>query len=361
MASDLLDMPLYMGQRSATFDFQLLDGRTGIRKGTLTPLRDQSPTLSHDTTSTISRRVSGLVLGVDDARLINSVTDRIEITMVLGDRVRTRYPLGRYMVADDVDAVTSGGELTPLTLLDEMFIIDQELEAGFDAGGELASTAMRRLLDGLPIAEPLIDPTGQIAVNAWSAGSSRATALKDLATVGGYFKPWFDHTSRLRVMTAFEPADRPPDFDFDDPPRVLRDSIARSNDLLTAPNRFVIISNNDATQEGAVPVVGVYDVPSSAPHSIAQRGFVQPQVLDRQVASQAQAQVYARTLGIQATIYERVSLATPADPRHDGYQVIRWDGQLWLEIGWSMPLRPGGTMTHTLRRTYPTTSEDETL
>ena len=127
--------------------------------------------------------------------------------------------------------------------------------------------------------------------------------------------------------------------------------------MLFRSNRFVVVSNDPGSD--AEPVVGVYDVPASAPHSIAQRGFVLPKTVDVQVRSQAQATVYARTLGLQQTVYEVVELSTPVDPRHDAYEVVRWDGVRWLEVSWTMPLVPGGEMRHTLRRAYPETEGGE--
>ena len=351
--SDLLDLPGHVGQRAATFSFQLVDGRTGVRRGVLAPLRSSAPTLSHDTTSTISRRVNGLALDVADAARINPLTDRITITMVLGDPARSTYPLGRYLIADSADLVSTAGNRKTLTLFDEMFVVDQDLDAGFDAGGQPVDQAVLRLLDGLPIGEPAIDATEQTSTAAWSPGTSRAAALIDLATAGGYFKPWFDHSGGLRLVRAFEPADRAPTVDLDASRRVIRGSISRASDVLTAPNRIVVVSNDPGSD--AAPVIGTYDVPFSAPHSIAQRGFVIPRVVKAQLPSQRHATVYARTLGIQQTVYEVVELSTPPDPRHDGYDVVRFDGALWLEIGWEMPLTAGGEMRHKLRRAYPAT------
>jgi hypothetical protein len=70
------------------------------------------------------------------------------------------------------------------------------------------------------------------------------------------------------------------------------------------------------------------------------------------VTNIAQAAVVARNLAIQQTIAETVTLTTAVDPRHDSYDVIIWQNQKWLEIGWSMQLVAGGTMSHTLKRYY---------
>jgi hypothetical protein len=126
-----------------------------------------------------------------------------------------------------------------------------------------------------------------------------------------------------------------------------------TNDLLDAPNRFIVISNGAVSASAAaIPIVGRYDIPSSAPHSIANRGFVIPSVEERQLDTQAQADAAARNLGQRQTIFERTTLSTAPDPRHDGYDVIRWQGENWLELGWSLPMAEGAAMTHTMRKSY---------
>ena len=170
----------------------------------------------------------------------------------------------------------------------------------------------------------------------------------------------------MRFITSFEPGDKQPTIDLDSPPRVNRDSIAFTNDRATAPNRWIVRSNSTGIllgDEGAetnefAQVVGRYDVPSTAPYSIAQRGFAIPKTVEAQVRTGTAANIYAKTLGIQRSLYEICTLSTPPDPRHDGYDVVRFDGENWLEIGWSMPLRAGAEMTHTLRRAYPSSGEE---
>jgi hypothetical protein len=352
---DWLNLTPGIGQRSITYTFTLIDGATGENRGLIHPLRDASPTLAHDTTSTISRRVTGLTLDPADAALFRPLIDRVDVAMVIPGA--GTYPLGRYMAADDIQIVTSGGNQRPLTLYDEMLIVDQDMETSFDAGGIIVSEAIRKLIAGLPINTPLIETTTEISINSWAVGSARGTALKDLASVGGYFKPWFDHHNIMQFTRIFDPAQAIVDFDWDKNPRVIADSITRTNEIPTAPNRFIIVSNTTGVDTSTQPMVGVYDVPATAPHSIINRGFVLPQVQEAQVGSAGQAATYARAVGVQRTVAEIIECSTPPDPRHDSYQVIRFDDTQWLETAWTLTLTAGGEMRHTLRRTYPATTE----
>lgn len=363
-SAEYLNLPVYVAQRGASFRFDLIDGPSNRQLGELHPLLDSPPSLDHDTEATISRKLQGVTLSVADSREINPLTDRIALTMIIAGQ--WEFPLGRYMFSDVTRARYSQGTITAATLVDEMFLVDQPMTAGFNAANQPVDVAIRRLLDGLPIGEIVIDATSQTSSNSWAAGTSRGSVLTELATVGGLFKPWFNHRNELRAIRSFEPGAQVPDIDLDSPARVWRDSIAEADDLLTAPNQFVVVSNNTGgsySEDGSdkpapPPVTGVYNVPSSAPHSQAQRGFALPRIVEAQVSTYAAAAIYARTLGQQQDVYRRVELSTPLDPRHDGYQVIRWDGRLWLETGWSMGLTAGGEMRHKLRRAFPPTGED---
>lgn len=355
-----LDLATHIGQRSSTFRFDLVDGLTGEALGEVNPRRDTTPTLAHDTTATIKRSLS-LELEPDDTARVDTIRHRILPRMVLEDG--TTWPLGRYMFAASSRQLTTAGRRSSPALKDEMLLVDTELEETFSPpvlydGDDIpiattgVDVAIGMLLDGLPVTTR-VDPTPYWTVGAWRAGTSRGQVLGDLALEGDYFAPWFGHDGVLRVVRAFDPASRPPDLDLDAEQRVIRDSIVESDNLLDAPNRWIVISNGSASDsESEAPIVGTYDVPDSAPHSARNRGFVVPTVRDMQVDTPAQAQAIAANLGQRETLYEVVELSTPPDPRHDSYQVIRWDARLWLEIGWSMALVEGGEMRHTLRRAY---------
>jgi hypothetical protein len=155
----------------------------------------------------------------------------------------------------------------------------------------------------------------------------------------------------MRFIRSFDPADAVVTFDFDTGRKVLLDPPpVETDDVLTAANRFIVVSNG-ATDMSA-PISGVYDIPSSAPHSIANRGFVIPKTVSRQVETSQQAGAIAANLGQRQTIFERLHIATAPDPRHDSYQVIRWQGENWLETAWTLPMVAGGVMTHTARKVY---------
>jgi hypothetical protein len=340
----LLDLPPWMGQRSATFRFDLSNGATGEQLGEIHPLRPAS--LTHDTTRVIKRKLT-LDLDVEDTARVNPLTDRVSVTMIMGNG--DEWPLGRYMFTDQSKAVFTSGKLSNVALNDEMFLIDQEITVGFNAAGLSVGDAIQEVLAGLPITYDM-EPSTFISSQSWGIGSNRGSILEALAVAGDYFPPWFGNDGNLHFIRAFNPADKIPQFDFDTNSAVLREGITETSDLLTAPNRFVVISNAASNPQSAV--VATQDVPPSAPHSFANRGFFISHTVNLQLTDPAQALAVVQGLANRQTIFERTTLATAPDPRHNSYDVVFWQGSLWLELAWSMNLAEGGRMNHLLRKAY---------
>ena len=349
----------WIGQRSATFKFVLINGATKAPIAELHPSRNQSPTITHDTSRTIKRTLSPLVLDEDQTTLVDPVNNRVEVSMIMHG---VEWPLGRYVFIDQTKIRTTRGHWSTSSLVDEMFVVDQKIESAFScriiqrdgatASGEVVEGALARLLEGLPISFT-IEPTQFGSVGSWPQGTNRGRIVDDLALDGDYFSPWFGNDGEMHVIRSFDPADVVPSFDWDANDVVIRDSIAETNDLVDAPNRILVVSNTPNVL--GIPdqvITGVYDVPSSAPHSRLNRGFLITDVQELQVAGSQQAAAIARNIGQRGTVFERVELSTAPDPRHDAYDVIRWQEANWLELSWSLPLVEGADMRHTMRKVY---------
>jgi len=366
------------GQIDCTFRFRLVDGVSGLHKRVLHPYTDPTPTLTHDITRTVKRSVS-LALDVSDTAAVDVIRDRVLISMVMADG--TEYSLGRYLFTGNVSALYTSGQQSSPSLMDEEFILDQPRDAAFPppnisfANAYLLSNSVS---DSTLISTPLavnqlmslllkdfnIDYEIESSVfrvsNTWSFGTTSMQVLTDLALFGDYFAPWIGNDGILHFIRSFDPAKAVPTFDWDTYSHVYGDSITNEDDLLTAPNRFIVVSNaatssasvDTSNPDPATVISGSYDVPSSAPHSIQNRGFVVPVIYQLQLDATEQASAVARSIGLASTIYQRTTVSTFPDPRHDSYDVIRWQGENWLELFWSMDLAPGGNMTHTLQRTY---------
>lgn len=351
-----LNLDACVGQRTATYTFTLIDGVTGQRLGELHPIR-QPATISHDTSRVVKRDLR-IALAASETGAVNPLRDRVLPYLHLGG---VAYPLGRYMFTDPTTLRSTGGTPGMYALLDEMFLVDQQLDRGFSSSLAVDG-AVRALLTSQSLIgqssdhaghAPLlvdvrVDATPYPAVGGWTAGTRRGQILDALTTQGDYLSPWLDHRGHFRMIRSIDPATAVAELDFDTGARVLRDGISKTSDIINAPNRFVVVGNGGSS--GEVPVVGSYDVPPNAVHSIANRGFVVPDVQTLQVASPGQAQAMARNLGLRQTIFIRAELETTPDPRHDSWTVIRWQGLNWLELAWSISCEEGASMRHTLRR-----------
>jgi hypothetical protein len=340
----LLDLEPWVGQRQASFRFDLVDGVTEEHLGQIHPIRSAS--LTHDTTRTIKRQLS-LELGLADTAAVNPLRDRVLVSMVFPNGAE--YPLGRYMFTDASRTVWTSGQLGSMALNDEMFLVDQQIQVGVDGIGKGLTAVVEEVLTGLPVTLDM-EPSPFTSSEAWGVGTNRGSILESIAVSGDYFSPWFGNDGKLHMIRSFDPGTRYPDFDWDDHLVVFRESIVETDNLLTAPNRFIVTSN--ASDDPAVAIASTVDVPPTAPHSVVNRGFAIVETLDLQLSDQVQADAVAIGIANRLTVFEQVTMSTAPDPRHDSYNVIFWRGELWLELAWGMALVEGGAMSHLLRKAY---------
>lgn len=353
----LLDLPPWVGQRTATFRFDVINGVTGEIKDSIHPMR--GAVIKHQTSQTIKRQLS-MTLGARDTATIDLIQDRVLPWMVFPNG--NEYPLGRFMFTDSSRQVFTSGKLSNVILNDEMYLVDQQIQNGFSSvpfinpielqpttRGLNVGIVITNLLENLPIYFNY-ESTPFNSVSSWGAGARRGQIVENLALTGDFFSPWFDHHGVLRFIRSFNPAEKIPDFDWDSGNQVLRSSIVENDDLLNAPNRFIVVSNAPGDRDTAT--YGSADVPVNSPHSIERRGFVIASVHDLQALTNDQCAAIARNYVERQTVFEAVSLTTAPDPRHDSYNVIRWNGELWLELSWTMTLTEGAPMQHNLRKAY---------
>lgn len=341
----LLDLDPWVAQRSCTFRFNVIDAVSTDVIGEIHPMR--GATLTHDTGRTIKRELS-ISLGVTDTAAINPLRDRISVTMVFANG--QEYPLGRYMFTDESFEKFTSGNLGEYVLNDEMFLVDQQIRRGIDGTSGSMTSVIKKVLSGLPIVYD-IEPSGFSSQEAWPIGTYRGQILEALAISGDYFSPWFDNNGILRMIRTFNPINVIPDLDFDRGNQVMRRGIIQRNDLLTTPNVIVVVSNITgpaSTRE----ITATAFISVTAPNSVANRGFEIVETRNLQLTSAGQAQAVANGIAQRQTVFERVTLTTPPDPRHDSYNVIHWQGDQWLELSWSMALVEGGNMNHLLRKAY---------
>jgi hypothetical protein len=319
-------------------------------------MRESAPRITAATDRQIMRTLDGLMLTAEDAAAINPITDRLRPWLVLQNG--SRYPLGVYLFGDHQRQVSSRPATWQPQMYDQGLILQDKIAQTLSLGiGASALDAMEQILIGAGITNFVLsvdDVPIQTPV-AWPAGTGRAEPLGKLAQQLGCLAPYFDAYGVGRAVMAPDPAVVVPAFSYG-PGRIDADSAIEADDSYRAPNRYIVIGASTD-----VPVVGSYDIPASAPHSLANRGYVVSETIDLPaVGTSAAAVLAARAAYLSDTrSWSRVTFTSPLDPRHDLYAVINYSSSsdppapgVYLEVGFSMELWSGGRHDHELARLW---------
>jgi hypothetical protein len=238
--------------------------------------------------------------------------------------------------------------------VDQTIILDQDITSSFGlAAGDSIRDAILQQFEAALVPSYVVDPEIVTTIAEpilWPIGTKRLKIVNELAAMAGAFSVYFDNDGTGRVTLIPDLSVAPVEHTYLSGGRMIAGSMVESDDLLAAPNRFQVI---DSSAE-ATPVVGVYDVPPSAPHSFANRGFYVVETIQEQGledATQATARAYAAYVESQGG-YQWVQFSSSPDPRHDTFDIVDYLGTRYREQGWSLPLEEGSEMTHDLRRVY---------
>lgn len=350
---DLLD--LKPGIRVSTFRYLLLDAANQPVGDIQVDVTEGHPKITNNINRTIKRTMDQLVLPPDLTNDVDPLVHRVAPFMVLSNG--SQFPLGVFLWADATQRRYSFGGISYGRMVDQGLIIDQPTEAGTGyAPGTLLTDAIAAEFTKAGLTTWDIDPTitGVVgAAIAWPPGTLRSRICAELCNLAGAYSPFFSNAGLITVRRVDDLATSVPDLRYftDLRSRILEGTTTSGSDVLDAPNRYIVIDGSAADS----PITAYYDIPDSAPHSRARRGFVVATVinedgLENQAAAVARARAAYNAGG--AAALEHISFASPPDPRHDTFQVIEYDGISYREQEWAMELLDGTDMTHHLRRSY---------
>lgn len=337
-------------QRIDSYAFDLIDGSLNVI-GSVNPVRDHVPTITLDTTRGIHRTLTGFVVDASRQSDIATVSARVRPRLTLQNGAS--YNLGVFLFGDGTRPRRSWGLELNASLVDALFILAQPVGRiiGYPAGTNLTTAALTLAQEVITSPSSVVASGATTGVDkAYRASDSRQKIINDLLGLASYLPVFFDNDG-VMVMT---PVPTLPavsaDFTYEAGGRIIKDSIIETDDLLTAPNRWVVVDTG-ATQSA---IVGSYDLPASAPNSISQRGFAVVHVIEQQglgnvAAANAAAQAYANTTD---AAFKQVTFESTHDPRHDAFNIVQFLGSQYRELGWSIDLRSGARMKHVLRRIY---------
>lgn len=337
-------------RRMDLYAFDLLDTVNNV-VGSVQPNRLQPPKITNDPTRRVFRSMANFVVDAREQLTFPTVSSRVRPRLVLQNGAT--YNLGVFLFGDATRPRRSWGLELGATLVDAGYILDQPVGriVGYPTGTNVVTAALQLAQEVIATATS-VSASGQTLASpkAYQASDTRQKIINDLLAIASYLPVYFnnDGTMIMRPVSTFPQSQA--DFDYDVGGRVLKDSIVESDDLLTAPNRYVVVD----TSATSAPVVGSYDVPASAPNSIANRGFPVTKVVNLQglgsiAAANAAAQAQANS---DTDTFRQVTFDTTHEPRQDTFDVVNFLGSQYRDIGWSAELRAGGKMSHTLRRVY---------
>lgn len=348
--ADLLNLHK-IGQRQCWFEFAILD-RTLAKIDAVKPVKSSTITISNDTTRATMRSLTGFELASDEGAAFEEVGARIQPWMVLenGDKA----PLGVFLFVDARRVRSSRGIPFQGSMSDLTFVVDQQSEISFGVNpGDLLQDAVAAILTERGVPSFVIDPTGVVCGSTpigWPAGTSWLRIVNELAAKMGCLPLYFGPTGQGRVRVAPNLAAVDPAVTYEDGLNIYDSGIAEWNDILTAPNLFVVVD----TGSNSAPIRGTFEVPPSAPNSVARTDVIIPYVHTEQgLLDSFSAAERARVLSItEGAVFEHVAFEGAPDWRHGTFDVIDFRGERWLERSWSMPLSEGAPMTHELARIY---------
>ena len=364
--------------RQVSFRYNLL--RAGAFYARLRAVEDTAPHVRMQDDAQIKMSFSGtfspVAADVDGRPMeINWLTDEIQPVMVVNG---LPYPLGVFIpTTQSVSAETvSRVSIQAYDRCQRVLDTNSALPVYWPRG-TLYLDAVEQLLSAAGITTVFTTPNEAAFAEPredWPAGTPYLTIVNDLLAEINYKTLFFDANG----AAVLEPASIPEasqirhTLDDADPETLVVLPITRTNDVFSAPNKFIVFCANPDKSENMI-AVAVNDNPQS-PISTVRRGreIVRVSTVDN-IASQAELQAYAERLRNDSLLTgETVSVSTGLIP---GWEVgdavaLHQRPRAWIEhtkrgkrlvtdpgfnaIGvsrsYDMELRPGGKMRHTIER-----------
>lgn len=353
--------------RDIGFNYILL--RNGSYYGKLWPAQNSAPSVRMNESDSIKMSLSGeflpTVFDYEDKPMtgadIDWLSDQIQPEIIIDG---TAHPLGIFLPSTVQESSNiSGTDLKTLQVqaYDRCWLIrDHYTEsAQYFASGTNYLTAVETMLTAAGIALISATPTAATLTEArqdWDIGTSYLTIVNQLLSEINYNPLWFNEQGMAMLEPAIVPSAENLDhiFDLRDPSVLVRPKIRRKTDVYSAPNVFICVCSN-ADKDDPMVATSENTNPQS-PLAIQRRGRRIAKVVQvDNIASQNELQAYADRLRNESMITsETIQLTTGLLPGFgvgDVVGLIAGDQMdVCIERSWSMDLRPGGNMQHTLEK-----------
>lgn len=338
-----------------TVDFRYIVVRNGADFSELQPIRNGEPLIYMDESAEIKMSLSG-DFAQNDA--VNWLTDQIRPELEIDG---VRKSLGVFLPATVTPMSDESTRSVHVEAYDRCWLVRDnytETILHFAAGAKY-TTIVKQLLTLSGVVAMIVTPSSAVLAEAredWSIGTSLLTIVNDLLAEINYNPLWFDASGAAVVEPASVPTAENIDHTLDNSEvkSMLLPQLRREADIYSAPNVFrCVVSNAD---KSAAMVATAENNNLQSPLSIARRGRRIVKVVNvDNIASQAELQAYADRLRNESLFTgETITVKTALLPDYGVADVValHYDdvAAICIDRAWTMELRVGGSMTHTLER-----------
>ena len=349
-------------------DFNYVIVRNGADYGKIWTAQNTAPTISMNSDGEIKMSFRGNFLPkVFD--LDNNPTD--EEVSWLSDMIRPEividgvtHPLGLFLPStiqqsDDVNG--AGFTALRIEAYDRCWQIKDMYteQPQYFSSGQNYIDAIVSVLTSAGIAIISATPTDATLSEAredWNIGTSYLTIINQLLSEINYNPLWFNATGAAVLEPASVPTAENIEHMIDntDVLSLVRPGLSRTTDIYNSPNVFICVCSNP-DKSGSMVAKSENTNPQS-PLSVQRRGRRIAKVFNvDNIADQTELQAYADRMRNESMITgETIVVTTGLLPGFGVSDVVglRYDDifDICIEKSWSMDLRVGGSMSHTLEK-----------
>lgn len=335
-----------------TIRYEILDA-SGNLIGNLSPEKDKA-SVSFSASGRNARTLDGLRLSPTEAAKVTAGKHRIR-------PVWDGQSLGVFLWLGGTEERIAGATwIDGAPLPDRSYQLDQPLSEPFGlAAGSSITDGLAELVEGSGIPGADVDVQasprliGSVPLGWPAGGPTRLEIAARLCALLGYLPPYFNRAGRFVARAVPTVALEAPTLVYarGRNSQIVAESTKVASNIAERPNVYLVRSTGPTG--GAI--FSRYQVPASAPNSVEEIGYERVAVVDEPgLASEDHADEVARARArSDAFVVRTVEFTTTPQTAHDAFDIVEWEGERMIELGWSLPLSPGGAHRHTLRTEYP--------
>lgn len=294
---------------------------------------------------------------------INWISDRCKpiVRLKISPTKWAEWPMGLFLLSSPaMTAQKNAQKIREIDAYDQSFILihDKVTSRYYVAAGSLVTTTIASILTIAGITLQTIVPSTLTMPTDrdWDPATPKLVIINNLLNAINYQSLWFDGDGYAVCRPYLSPSNAPTGYTYkDDTSSMLTPEGSRTLDLFDVPNKWVLfISDPDRASIRSEYTNNA----SGSPTSVVNRGFTivdyreESEIVDQETLDSRVARIAYES----SQVYEKVVISTGIMPMHEHMDVIALRyGRLdiddrYQETDWTMTLKAGATMSHSLRR-----------